>query len=58
MTVLATLSKIDFLRASLHGMAGVNNVSFNSQPPATDDNNWTDYKYDHALKYNGLYSIK
>jgi putative ABC transport system permease protein len=50
-------SKIDYLRASLHAIPGVKNVSFSSHPPATDDNNWTDFKYDHALKYNGLYSI-
>ncbi len=50
-------SKIEFLRSSIHSMAGVRNVSFNSQPPVTDDNNWVDYKYDHALKYNEMYSI-
>src|SRR4029077_3863952 len=44
-------------RASLHAIPGVQNVSFNSQPPATDDNNWIDFKYDHALKYNEIYSI-
>jgi putative ABC transport system permease protein len=50
-------SKIDYLRSSLHAIQGIKNVSFNSQPPATDDNNWVDYKYDHALKYNGEYCI-
>jgi putative ABC transport system permease protein len=50
-------SKIDYLRSSLHAISGVQNVSFNSQPPATDDNNWIDFKYDHALKYNEQYSI-
>jgi len=53
----ASNSKIDYLNASLHRIPGVKNVSFNSQPPATDDNNWYDFKYDHALKYNEQYSI-
>ena len=38
-------------------MPGVKNVSFNSQPPVSADNNWIDFKYDHALKYNEQYSI-
>jgi putative ABC transport system permease protein len=50
-------SKIEFLRSSLHGIPGVVNVSFNSQPPVSADNNWVDFKYDHALKYNEQYSI-
>jgi putative ABC transport system permease protein len=53
----ASNAKIDYLKASLHGIPGVKNVSFNSQPPATPDNNWYDFKYDHALKYNEQYSI-
>ena len=32
-------------------------MSFNSVPPATPDNNWIDFKYDHASKYNEQYSI-
>ncbi len=50
-------SKIDYLRSSLHAIPGIKNISFNSQPPATDNNNWTDYKYDNAQKYNGEYCI-
>jgi putative ABC transport system permease protein len=53
----ASNSKIEYLRSSLHSIAGVKNVSFNSQPPVTDDNNWYDFKFDHALKYNEEYSI-
>jgi ABC-type antimicrobial peptide transport system permease subunit len=53
----ASNAKMDYLRSSLHAITGVKNVSFNSQPPATDDNNWIDFKYDHALKYNEQYSI-
>ena len=50
-------SKIDYLRSSLYAIPGIKDISFNSQPPATDDNNWTDYKYDNAQKYNGEYCI-
>ncbi len=50
-------SKIDYLRSSLDAIPGIKDISFNSQPPATDDNNWTDYKYDNAQKYNGEYCI-
>src|SRR5450755_3984481 len=53
----ASNSKIEFLRSSLHTIPGVVNVSFGSQPPVTADNNWVDFKYDHALKYNEQYSI-
>ena len=53
----ASRSKMEFLRSSLHSIPGVVNVSFNSQPPVSADNNWTDFKYDHALKYNEQYSI-
>ncbi len=53
----ASKSKMEFLRSSLHTIPGVVNVSFNSQPPVSADNNWVDFKYDHALKYNEQYSI-
>ncbi len=53
----ASNAKIDYLNASLHRIPGVKNVSFNSTPPATDNNNWYDFKYDHDLKYNEQYSI-
>jgi predicted permease len=53
----ASNSKIAFLRSSLQAIPGVVNVSFNSCPPVTADNNWSDFKYDHALKYNEQYSI-
>ena len=53
----ASNAKIDYLRASLHAIPGVKNVSFNSQPPATDNNNWYDFKFGSDLKYNEQYSI-
>jgi ABC-type antimicrobial peptide transport system permease subunit len=53
----ASNSKITFLRSSLQAIPGVVDVSFNSCPPVSADNNWSDFKYDHALKYNEQYSI-
>jgi ABC-type antimicrobial peptide transport system permease subunit len=40
-------SKINYLRNSLMATPDIKNVSFNSAPPATDDNNWSDFEYDH-----------
>ncbi len=53
----ASNSKIDYLRSVLQGNPGIKTLSFNSQPPVTDDNNWVDFKYNHAPKYNEVYSI-
>jgi putative ABC transport system permease protein len=53
----AVSRKIDFLRDKLIQMPGVKDVSFNSSLPATDENNWTGFKFDHAAKSNELYSI-
>ncbi len=53
----AVSRKIDFLRDKLIQMPGVKDVSFNSSLPASDGNNWSDFKFDHAAKSNELYSI-
>jgi putative ABC transport system permease protein len=50
-------SKIGYLRNSLMAMPGIKNVSFNSSPPATDDNNWSDFEFDHGTKGKEMYSI-
>jgi len=50
-------SKIDYLRNSLTSMPGIRTVSFNSSPPATDGNNWSDFDFDHGKKGKGMYSI-
>jgi predicted permease len=51
-------SRVNYLRNTLMGMPGVKNVSFNSNPPATDDNNWTDFEFDHdPAKGREMYSI-
>ena len=49
--------RIDYLRNSLMGMPGVRNVSFNSTPPATADNNWSDFSYERSTKGKGMWSI-
>ncbi len=49
--------KIVFLRDQLVQMPGIKDVSFNSSPPATDNNNWTEFKFDHAAKSSELYTI-
>ena len=51
-------SRINYLRNTLMAMPGVKNVSFNSSPPATDDNNWTDFEFDNnPEKGKEMYSI-
>jgi ABC-type antimicrobial peptide transport system permease subunit len=51
-------SRINYLRNTLMGMPGIKNVSFNSSPPATDDNNWDDFEFDNnSAKGKQMYSI-
>lgn len=50
-------SRIAWLRNTLTSMPGVKNVSFNSNPPATDNNSWSDFEFDHGTKGKELYSI-
>ena len=40
-------SRINYLRNSLTAMPGIGHVTFSSSDPATDDNNWSDFEYDH-----------
>jgi ABC-type antimicrobial peptide transport system permease subunit len=51
-------SQIAYLRNSLTAMPGIKSISFNSNPPATDENNWTDFEFDNdPAKGKELYSI-
>jgi putative ABC transport system permease protein len=51
-------SKLDFLKKEIKSIHGVQNVSFNSNTPVEDNNdNWTNIKYDHAVKQTDFYSI-
>lgn len=50
-------SKIDYIRNKLAAIPGINEVSFSSNPPAADDNNWGDFHLDQGNKENILWSI-
>ena len=43
-------SKLDYLRNKLLAVKGIEQVSFNNTAPASDDNWWSDFKFDHAEK--------
>ncbi|HEV3324017.1 MAG TPA: ABC transporter permease [Puia sp.] len=51
-------SRIGYLRNTLKTMPGVKNISFNTTPPATDNNNWGDFEFDNnPEKGKEMYSI-
>ena len=52
-----SISKLDYLRNRLLGTKGIERVSFSSSSPATDDNNWSDFLFNHATKNTNFYSI-
>jgi putative ABC transport system permease protein len=43
-------SKLSYLRDRIDQVKGVQEVSFNNATPASTDNWWTDFKFDHASK--------
>jgi putative ABC transport system permease protein len=52
------LSKLDFLKKQLADLRGIRNTSFNSNTPVEDDNdNWTTFRYNHAIKETDFYAI-
>jgi len=54
----AGTSKLDYLRKQLSGIAGIQNVSFSSNTPVEDDNdNWSTFKFNHAIKETDFYAI-
>jgi len=51
-------SKLDFLRKKLSESKNITRVSFNSTTPVEDDNdNWSTFYYDNAVKSTDFYSI-
>lgn len=44
------LSKLDYLRNRLLAVKGIQQVSFNNTAPASQDNWWTGFNFDHAKK--------
>ena len=53
----AGISKLDFLRQQLKDIKGVEKVSFSSNIPAGEDNNWTNFMYESSPKRVDFYSI-
>jgi putative ABC transport system permease protein len=54
----AGISKIDYLKKQLKAVSGIQTVSFNSNTPVEDNNdNWTNVKFNHAVKQTDFYSI-
>ncbi len=52
------ISKLDLLRQQLTGVSGVKSISFSSNTPIEDNNdNWTLFNFDHAIKQTDFYSI-
>ncbi|HEY6974933.1 MAG TPA: ABC transporter permease, partial [Chitinophagaceae bacterium] len=54
----AGTSKLDYLRKQLSGISGIQNVSFSSNTPVEDDDdNWSTFKFNHAIKETDFYAI-
>jgi putative ABC transport system permease protein len=54
----AGISKLLYLRKQLAGINAVQHVSFSSNTPVEDDNdNWTTFKFNHAIKETDFYAI-
>jgi len=51
-------SKLNYLTKELQNVSGIQSVSFNSSTPVEDNNdNWTNFKFNHAIKEVDFYSI-
>jgi len=51
-------SKLDYLQKQLSGVKGIQSISFSSNTPVEDDNdNWTTFKFNHAIKETDFYAI-
>jgi len=51
-------SRLPYLREKLSAVEGIRMASFNSNTPAEDDNdNWTTFTFNHAIKETDFYSI-
>ena len=51
------VTKIDYLRNELLAMKGIKSVSYSSRPPATGENNYTPFVFDHAAKETDWFVI-
>ncbi|HWZ15588.1 MAG TPA: ABC transporter permease [Mucilaginibacter sp.] len=50
-------SKIDYLRKRLLDLKGVEQLSFSSDVPSGEDDNWGWFNFNHAAKHTDFYSI-
>jgi putative ABC transport system permease protein len=50
-------TKIDYLRNQLAATNGIQRISFNSNGPATEENNWSTFTYNHAVKQTEFFVI-
>jgi putative ABC transport system permease protein len=50
-------SKIDYLRNKLSGLKGIEQLSFSSDAPTGENDNWGWFNFDHAPKHTDFYSI-
>src|SRR5450432_1040324 len=54
----AGISKLVYLKKQLSGVKGIQSISFSSNTPVEDDNdNWTTFKFNHAIKETDFYAI-
>jgi putative ABC transport system permease protein len=53
----AAISKLDYLKKRLTDISGIQQVSLSSDLPAGEDDNWTMFTYDNAIKQVDFYSI-
>ncbi len=52
------IAKLDYLKNKLLSIEGIKSVSYGSNTPVEDDNdNWSTFKYDNALKETDFYAI-
>ena len=54
----ASNARLEYLKKELKSISSIQAVSFNSNTPVEDNNdNWTNFRFDHATKETGFYSI-
>jgi putative ABC transport system permease protein len=52
-----SVSKLDFIRKKVSDVSGIQNISFSSNIPAGEDNNWSTFKFNNALKETDFFAI-
>jgi ABC-type antimicrobial peptide transport system permease subunit len=53
-----SITKLEYLRKELADVKGIQNITFSSNTPVEDDNDmWSTFKFDHAIKETDFYAI-